>query len=56
MLVDRAHGRGLGITLFETEEDLRKGDEALNLMSPPERSGRRTNVTIYEVALHKTRS
>jgi hypothetical protein len=55
MLVDRKNARGLGITLFETEEDLRRGDEALNLMSPPEQGGRRTNVAIYEVALHKER-
>jgi hypothetical protein len=57
MLVDREKGRGLGITLYETKEDLRRGDEALNAMSPadPEASGRRTGVGIYEVALRKER-
>ena len=35
MLVDRENAKGLGITLFENEEDLRRGDEALNAMSPP---------------------
>jgi hypothetical protein len=57
VLVDREGGNGLGITLFETEEDLRRGDEALNAMSPPdpEASGRRTDVSVYEVVLHKTR-
>ncbi len=34
MLVDRENARGLGVTLFENEEDLRRGDEALNAMSP----------------------
>jgi hypothetical protein len=54
MLVDREAGRGLGITLFETEEDLRKGDEALNKMSPPDvESGRRTSVEVYEVVLKR---
>jgi hypothetical protein len=54
MLVDRKAGRGLGITLFETEEDLRKGDEALNRMSPPDaEGGRRTSVEVYEVVLKR---
>ena len=35
MLIDREHGRGLGITLYETEDDLRRGNEALNQMTPP---------------------
>jgi hypothetical protein len=57
MLVDRKGGRGLGITLYETEEDLRRGDEALNAMTPPdpEATGRRTGVSVYEVALRKQR-
>jgi hypothetical protein len=57
MLVDREGGKGLGITLYETEEDLRRGDEALNVMSPPvpDASGRRTGVSVYEVALRKQR-
>jgi hypothetical protein len=55
MLVDREGGKGLGITLYGTEEDLRRGDEALNAMSPADPSGRRTGVSVYEVALHKER-
>ena len=55
MLIDREHGRGLGITLWETEEDLQRGNEALNQMTPPAQGGRRTEVAIYEVALHKQR-
>jgi hypothetical protein len=53
MLADRQGGRSLGITFFESEEDMRKGDEALNAMSPPmpDISGRRTSVEMYEVAV-----
>ena len=52
MLVDPDNGRGLGISLFETEDDLRRGDEALNAMSPPsEGMGRRTSLETYEVAV-----
>jgi hypothetical protein len=49
MLVDRESGKGLGITLFESEEAMRKGDEALNAMNPPASAGRRTGVEFYEV-------
>jgi hypothetical protein len=58
MLVDRQTGTGLGITLFESEEEMRRGDEALNAMSPPvpEASGSRTGVELYEVALRHVRS
>jgi hypothetical protein len=48
MLIDRASGKGLGITLFETEEAMRRGDEALNAMNPGG-DGRRTAVEFYEV-------
>jgi len=52
MLIDPDSGRGLGIGLFETEEDLRKGDETLNAMSPPgEGMGDRASVETYEVAV-----
>ena len=33
-LVDRERGKWIGITIFDTEEDLRRGDQALNAMSP----------------------
>jgi hypothetical protein len=55
MLVDRKTGKRLGITLFESEEELRRGDEALNAMSPPDPGVNRTGVAFYEVALHETR-
>jgi hypothetical protein len=48
MLVDRKTGKGLGVTLFESEEAMRRGDEALNAMSPGA-SERRTAVDFYEV-------
>jgi hypothetical protein len=53
MLVDRQSGKGLGITLFDTEEDLRRADEALNAMNPPGGTGRRTAVDFYEVPLQR---
>jgi hypothetical protein len=48
MLVDRQSGKGLGVTLFDSEEAMRRGDEALNAMSPGG-SERRTSVEFYEV-------
>ena len=56
MLVDRENARGLGITLFETEEDLRRGDQALNAMSPAVDAGQsRSSVEVYEVAHRRER-
>jgi hypothetical protein len=50
MLIDPNSGRSLGVGLFETEEDLRKGDAALNDMSPSGPDvGTRSTVEIYEV-------
>jgi hypothetical protein len=54
-LVDRKTGASLGIAFTETEDEMRRVDEALNAMSPPEDSGmRRTGVEIYEVALDES--
>jgi hypothetical protein len=51
LLIDPDNGRGLAVGLFETEEDLRKGDETLNSMNPPDEGmGRRASVEMYEVA------
>jgi hypothetical protein len=47
-------GTTVAIGFFETEDDLRKGDETLNSMSPPEEvqsSVRRVSVDLAEVAL-----
>ena len=48
MLVNRETGKGLGVTLFEDEEAMRRGDEALNAMNPGA-TERRTSVEFYEV-------
>jgi hypothetical protein len=48
MLVNRETGKGLGVTLFESEEAMRRGDEALDAMSPGA-TERRTSVEFYEV-------
>jgi hypothetical protein len=48
MLVNRENGKVLGVTLFESEEAMRRGDDALNAMSPGA-TERRTSVEFYEV-------
>jgi hypothetical protein len=48
MLIDRESGKGLGVTLFESEEAMRRGDEVLNAMNPSG-GGQRTSVEFYEV-------
>jgi hypothetical protein len=48
MLVNRETGKGLGLTLFESEEAMRRGDEALNAMNPGA-TERRVSVEFYEV-------
>jgi hypothetical protein len=48
MLVNRQTGKGIGVTLFESEDAMRRGDEALNAMNPGS-SERRTSVEFYEV-------
>jgi hypothetical protein len=53
-LVDRRTGTSLGIAYSDTEEDIRRADEALNAMSPPEGGPRRTGVEIYEVVLDES--
>lgn len=51
MLVNRETGKGLGVTLFESEEAMRRGDEALNAMNPGG-GGARASVEFYEVPVH----
>lgn len=48
MLVDRANKKSMGIILFDSEEEMRRGDEALNAMSPSG-GGTRLAVEYYEV-------
>jgi hypothetical protein len=48
MLVNRDTGKGVGVTLFETEDAMRRGDEALNAMNPGS-TERRVSVEFFEV-------
>jgi hypothetical protein len=48
MLVNRETGKGVGVTLFETEDAMRRGDEALNAMNPGS-TERRVSVEFFEV-------
>jgi hypothetical protein len=50
MLVDRDTGASLGVTLFESEDAMRRGDEALNTRTPGA-GGTRRSVEFYEVPL-----
>lgn len=49
VLVDPDGGRVMFIGLFANEEDLRASEAALEEMSPPEGTGKRSSVDIYEV-------
>ena len=51
MLVNRETGKGVGVTLFDSEDAMRRGHEALDAMSPGG-SERRTSVEFYEVPVH----
>jgi hypothetical protein len=51
MLVDRESGKGVGVTLFETEDAMRRGDAALNAMDPGS-TERRVSVEFFEVPVH----
>ena len=48
MLVNRETGKGLGVTLFETKDAMRRGDGALNAMDPGS-TERRVSVEFFEV-------
>jgi hypothetical protein len=48
MLVNRETGDGIGITLFESEDAMQRGDEALNAMTPGAAASR-TSVEFFEV-------
>src|SRR3954467_7725947 len=55
VLYDEDSKRAMVIGLFETEDDLRKGDEALNAMDPPsgEAMGRKASTDMFEVAAER---
>lgn len=51
-LADEANGTVVAISFYETEEDMRKGDETLNTMSPPAGAmGERASVDLCEVKI-----
>ena len=51
LLQDATGGKAIAITLFETEDEYREGDETLNSMSPPGGGmGQRVAVEKYELA------
>jgi hypothetical protein len=54
VLHDPEAENSLVILFFETEDDYRRGDEALNAMPAGETPGRRASVTKYDVAVRMT--
>jgi len=50
LFVDRTSGAALGVTLFDSEEAMRRGDEVMN--AGPGHAGDRSSVDFYEVPLH----
>jgi hypothetical protein len=50
MLVDRESGAMMGVALFDSEEAMRLGDQAMN--AGPGNAGSRSSVEFYEVPLH----
>lgn len=54
VLADRSAGKVIVATRFASEDDLRKGAEALEAMSPPAAGNiRRVSVDAYEVVLER---
>ena len=54
VLHDPEAEKSLVILFFETEDDYRRGDEALNAMPAGDTPGQRTSVGKYEVAARMT--
>jgi hypothetical protein len=54
MLHDPGSDTALVILFFESEDDYRRGDEALNAMPADDTPGRRTSVSKYDVAFRMT--
>ena len=55
LLVDRGSNRGANLVFCETEDELRRVDEALNATTPAAGRGARTSVEMYEVVLDEAR-
>ena len=54
VLHDPEADKSLVILFFDTEDDFRRGDEALNAMPASETPGQRTSVAKYQVAFRMT--
>jgi hypothetical protein len=54
VLHDPDRETSLVVVFFETEDDYRRGDEALNAMPAGDTPGRRTSVAKYQVAFRMT--
>jgi hypothetical protein len=54
VLHDPEAKKSLVILFFDTDEDYRRGDEALNAMPTGDTPGQRTSVTKYDVAFRMT--
>jgi hypothetical protein len=53
-MVDRDAGVSLDLTFTDNAEDAQAVHEALDSLTPPEGSGRRTSVQIYELMVDET--
>ena len=54
VLADRSAGKVVVAVRFDSEEDLRKGAETLEAMTPPDAGSiRRVSVDVYEVLLER---
>ncbi len=54
VLHDPDSDKSLVILFFDSDEDYRRGDEALNAMPTADTPGQRTSVTKYQVAYRMT--
>ena len=54
VLHDPEADKSLVILFFDTEDDYRRGDEALNAMPADDTPGKRTSVAKYQVAFRMT--
>jgi len=54
ILHDSEAEQSLAILMFDSEDDYRRGDEALNAMSAGDTPGTRTSVKKYDVAIRMT--
>jgi hypothetical protein len=54
VLHDPEAATALVVLFFDSEDDYRRGDAALNAMEPGDTPGRRSSVTRYDVAVRMT--